>query len=512
MSQVAGQVKSPSDRPFDKPPSLELRLDDTFEQNTLSNFDVRGGVEWNQGEVFFKNQGTLVFDLSNSDSWIELNLDLKFNEPSDVEDETQLMVWLDFSPGKPKNSEGGVVTRDSCVWFRQIKKDGKTRSFIGFVSNNDNWDQPKSPVNGIRKPYEMEGPLENGKWKIVHRNGHWKVISPSGKENFHAYSLFSTPKNIALIGDEIHLGSLQVRSTSAWDPSGQFLEEWKLKSAHLETQKKQLAGQSNLKEMVKLEEEIIALKKEIYGKWHPGIAVRLNLLAVQYMHLNLPETAEAKLREALAIHKKNVGTEHPDYATTLDNFGGSLQVRGDTSTAEPIFRKAYETRKQLFGTAHPYVAVSQNNLAIIYSDLGDLDRAEALLLESKETRKKLPDRSDYAYTLENLGGLYEKRGNYEAAVKYSREALAIREELAPQSLEHASSLNNVGYLLTLLGQHKEAMKCLLAGRDLRENSHEGKVSFMQIAYLASPFVRKTWDNWNKRKRILQNHLPSERDS
>jgi CHAT domain-containing protein len=75
----------------------------------------------------------------------------------------------------------------------------------------------------------------------------------------------------------------------------------------------------------------------------------------------------------------------------------------------------------------------------------DLAVAEAYIQQALAIKEKLaPDSLDVASSLHNLGSIAISRGDVAGAERYIQRALAIKEKLAPDSLDVASSLNNLG--------------------------------------------------------------------
>jgi Tfp pilus assembly protein PilF len=78
-------------------------------------------------------------------------------------------------------------------------------------------------------------------------------------------------------------------------------------------------------------------------------------------------------------------------------------------------------------------------------DRGDLARAEQLYQQALAIFEKLaPNSLEVAGTLHNLGTVARNRGDLARAEQLYQQALAIREKLAPNSLQVASTLHNLG--------------------------------------------------------------------
>jgi nephrocystin-3 len=76
---------------------------------------------------------------------------------------------------------------------------------------------------------------------------------------------------------------------------------------------------------------------------------------------------------------------------------------------------------------------------------GDLARAEQYYQQALAIFENLaPNSLEMARTLNNLGNVAADRGDLARAEQYYQQALAIFEKLAPNSLQMASTLNNLG--------------------------------------------------------------------
>jgi CHAT domain-containing protein len=69
--------------------------------------------------------------------------------------------------------------------------------------------------------------------------------------------------------------------------------------------------------------------------------------------------------------------------------------------------------------------------------------------------------------LNNLGNLAFERGEPAAAERFHRRALAVRERVAPESIDHAASLQNVGKALQIQGDPGAAEPYLLRAREIK---------------------------------------------
>lgn len=118
--------------------------------------------------------------------------------------------------------------------------------------------------------------------------------------------------------------------------------------------------------------------------------------------------------------------------------------RGDPEAAAPLVESAVSLASQ--EKTRPLAAAAALNAAAErarrLSQLLSAQRFSASALAIGE--KSAPDSLDVATSLHNLGSVAGGRGDPEAARDYYQRALAIRERLAPGSLDVARSFNGVG--------------------------------------------------------------------
>jgi CHAT domain-containing protein/Tfp pilus assembly protein PilF len=103
------------------------------------------------------------------------------------------------------------------------------------------------------------------------------------------------------------------------------------------------------------------------------------------------------------------------------------------------------------------VARCLNGLGVSLTYGGDSKTASDYLREALTMREKLaPGSVDVALSLNSLGELARVSGNLTLAQQYYTQALAIREKIAPGSVGYAGVLNNLGVIARRLGNFSEA--------------------------------------------------------
>ncbi|KAI0363911.1 hypothetical protein BV20DRAFT_1039681 [Pilatotrama ljubarskyi] len=99
----------------------------------------------------------------------------------------------------------------------------------------------------------------------------------------------------------------------------------------------------------------------------------------------------------------------------LKNQAIRLQTQGDLQGAERAHLEAIRVKEAGLGTDHFTTAVSYNGLGELYLTMGRLGQAQEYLNKALRVRSQSGPKSDLAVTRDNLGRLYEMKGDLKAA-------------------------------------------------------------------------------------------------
>jgi CHAT domain-containing protein/tetratricopeptide (TPR) repeat protein len=197
---------------------------------------------------------------------------------------------------------------------------------------------------------------------------------------------------------------------------------------------------------------------------------------------------DAALREAMATTAAEPETSHPFYWAPFFLTGDpSSPVRLEAEPPAPeaservqsilaeversLDEEEYETARRLIDDAIRVAGREEDRPLAAADVLGELGRqlasrnhlaeAERLHREALAIREKhAPDSLQVASSLHHLAGVVEKlRSDHATAKEYLERALEIRERLAPESLEVASSLYVLGRLLRKQSDFPAATAC-----------------------------------------------------
>lgn len=177
------------------------------------------------------------------------------------------------------------------------------------------------------------------------------------------------------------------------------------------------------------EKETICRIKSAYGNYGEKLASTYNLIGVIYMNMGNYSKAETNLKKALEIRIKN---ENLYLARTNDNLGILCYFTCRYKESEDYHMKALMIKESLKKSKKMIKesTYTQNNLGALYDKMAQRYNNEALNIHYKVLEnRKINNDEDKAFTLHNIGVIYENLGNYPEALSYLKQALGIRNKI-----------------------------------------------------------------------------------
>jgi tetratricopeptide (TPR) repeat protein len=229
---------------------------------------------------------------------------------------------------------------------------------------------------------------------------------------------------------------------------------------------------------------------------------RQNLAAI-YQRQAKFDLAEQVFKDVLAAQVANpvIGPRHPDTLQTKRNLAGIYDNMKKFDRAIPVYEEALESSKAVLGPLHPLTLVIQTSLGIDYREVGRSDEAIAMLEavykggrspdppwihrqlvlaylragktpeatallsdQVRSARQQFPaDSPELAAALAAAGqGLIDAE-SYLDAERLLREALALREKLAPDNWQTHNTKSLLGGALLGQRNYADAEPLLLNG-------------------------------------------------
>jgi len=157
-------------------------------------------------------------------------------------------------------------------------------------------------------------------------------------------------------------------------------------------------------------------------------------------------------------------------AAMLHQMGVANSSLGNAREALPCLRRALALRQHLHGEEHPDTAKTLQALGAVRVRDGEYHEAFEYLWQALRYYEAFdPDSLEAASTLQAIAGVYGKLGEFSEALECYTRALAARErELGRDHLDVATTLHNMGVVAEKLSDHQEALESLHRALDVRE--------------------------------------------
>lgn len=191
------------------------------------------------------------------------------------------------------------------------------------------------------------------------------------------------------------------------------------------------------------------------------------------MHSGRRAEAEPILREVEDLRRELHGPEHPLTIELVDERGSIALYTGDFDRARALFEEQLAARRRQLGPSHLTVASTLNNLGYVYGRMGEYLESLSYYEESLEiirpheshcVENSLLARDGRAQHLQLTGRVEESRRAYE-------ENLALCERwLRPDHPLEGSILCGLGLLLKNIGEHQEAAESYRRARTILARS------------------------------------------
>lgn len=206
---------------------------------------------------------------------------------------------------------------------------------------------------------------------------------------------------------------------------------------------------------------------------HLDSIIRLNraLLASQKL-----DDAYRIMQDAVPVAEQVAESDQKRYARYLFNFGRTYHLRQALVDARRFYSQALELQLQMEEAAvSEDLAWTYNNLASLDMSIHLYTKSEQMHKRSMELRMKYlgPDHNDYITSLNNLGVLKSRQGDYRMALKYYEQVREHRRQaVGDRHTEYAQILNNMGVVYRRMGQWDQAEKLYLEAGEIYQLIHQ----------------------------------------
>lgn len=207
-------------------------------------------------------------------------------------------------------------------------------------------------------------------------------------------------------------------------------------------------------------------------------ALALDALGRAYFAMNMPRKGIEYLRQGASFLMEYLAGKTPEPASPpsalysllagiWQNLSFASLELGDYDESREFSRKALETGRKFLPANSSQIAAIYFGVSALHYRLHEWDAAERLTLRAKEIwdseSARNPEKA--ATCMNNLGRIYEERGETETGIIWHRKAVTARREL-PDKKDLAFSLGNLGVALAQNGQWQESETALVEAVDL----------------------------------------------
>lgn len=177
----------------------------------------------------------------------------------------------------------------------------------------------------------------------------------------------------------------------------------------------------------------------VAGPDYPYTLYAMDLLANVLVSLDRDEEARHLIQRVYDTRVRVLGTEHMDTLGTKLALGNAERRGKHFEEAERLYRETLASQRHILGVDHPDTMVTTTSLAQVLIDLRRLDDAEQLYRETFEKMQQTlgADHPQTAYCLVGFGLIETRRGHYDKAIDWLRQAVSrcppIAEDIAKES-------------------------------------------------------------------------------
>ena len=196
--------------------------------------------------------------------------------------------------------------------------------------------------------------------------------------------------------------------------------------------------------------------------------------------------AEQYYKTALEMRKRTLPPGHLDIGKTLFSLGSTIGEYGkDYERALVYFRESLVITETAVGKYHPTTALVLSGIANVYLCRNELDQASIYQFRVVELYEEIYDKKDHediARTLNNIGELSRRQGNFEQAFLYFDKALQMRRRVLPDDHYDIGTVHvNLAETYRDVGDYQTAMQHAQTGLDLWRKKLVVSATYMKEA-------------------------------
>ncbi len=206
------------------------------------------------------------------------------------------------------------------------------------------------------------------------------------------------------------------------------------------------------------------IRKNIGNKY--DILETLNSIGIIKAKKGLLDEAEQYFNNCLNI--TNEINDNYKKLKIVNNLGNINKIKGNYNKAIQYYTEAHNYA-DFVGDKKVYISANFN-IGSAYIDLGNLDQAIQIYVKMINSINNY-DKYISGIIFNNLGLIYEKKGEYSSAKIYYEKSLSIRNELGNKK-DLANTIQNLGKILMIQGDFENAEKYLIKAYNYYQDNGE----------------------------------------
>ncbi|HYF02626.1 MAG TPA: tetratricopeptide repeat protein [Patescibacteria group bacterium] len=182
-------------------------------------------------------------------------------------------------------------------------------------------------------------------------------------------------------------------------------------------------------------------KAEFLLKIHPTLCDTDPQRALRYTTKAVELTIETEQSELIALARYN--------------HGEALLIASDAVKANEFFKSSLEYFRAISDKSR--AAKTLNKIGAMYAKIGQYEQAVEYFLEAMQISRRLDNKLSYAHSLNNLGTCYRIQGNIAQALNFIRQSVDICRELNDKQ-NYSDMLCSLGIVYYTIGEHDTALE------------------------------------------------------
>ena len=206
-------------------------------------------------------------------------------------------------------------------------------------------------------------------------------------------------------------------------------------------------------------EDFLSILNDFYKKQQSSQANNYAKEVLKQYEKTWAEHSLEQYNKLIALAQQTIGDRNATVAYLIHKKGIYLYRKRAYAEALPVFKQSLKTRQNIYKDGHPDLANSAYTIGVLYLKLEDYQQAIAYFKQALAVYEKINDSRGIAKCCEQLGSTYEEIKDYKLAEGYI--LLAINHLMDAYGYTHsklASAFNNLGLVQLRQKQYPIAIK------------------------------------------------------